>query len=236
MRCGTTSSTWYATSRKTRSSLGPTTSLLPVRRKRLPNTRQRLLDVSTTLFAARGFHGTTTRDIAAATGITAGAVYAHYESKEEILFTIIRDGHAAILDLLSGAIEEHEAPLAQTYAGLRMFALAQVEQLARARVVHYELNSLSPEHLELVRAQRREIFATMAGTIERGVADGVFAVDNLPMAVLGVQGVTIDIARWYPVEAPGVPTSAEQIATDVAHMGLRILGVSAAQRALLTEP
>ncbi|WP_159078238.1 TetR family transcriptional regulator [Salinibacterium hongtaonis] len=213
--------------------MGSTTSVPPVRRKRLPNTRQRLLDASTALFAARGFHGTTTRDIAAATGITAGAVYAHYASKEEILFTIIRDGHSAIIELLYAAISERETPLAQTYAGLRMFALAQVEQLARARVVHYELTSLSPEHLELVREQRREIFAIMASTIERGVAEGVFVVDNLPMAVLGVQGVTIDIARWYPVADPGVPASPAQIATQVAHMGLRILGVGADQLAQL---
>jgi AcrR family transcriptional regulator len=48
-------------------------------------TKWRILDTSITLFAERGFEACTMRDIAAAVGIKAPAIYNHYSSKEDVL-------------------------------------------------------------------------------------------------------------------------------------------------------
>jgi AcrR family transcriptional regulator len=48
-------------------------------------TKRRILDTSITLFAERGFEACTMRDIAAAVGIKAPAIYNHYSSKEDVL-------------------------------------------------------------------------------------------------------------------------------------------------------
>lgn len=48
-------------------------------------TKQRILDTSITLFAERGFEACTMRDIAAAVGIKAPAIYNHYESKDDVI-------------------------------------------------------------------------------------------------------------------------------------------------------
>lgn len=49
------------------------------------STRERILDAAVETFAARGFRSTTMRDLAAAVGIKAPGLYAHFASKEEIL-------------------------------------------------------------------------------------------------------------------------------------------------------
>lgn len=48
-------------------------------------TKNRILDTSITLFAERGFEACTMRDIAAAVGIKAPAIYNHYTSKDDVL-------------------------------------------------------------------------------------------------------------------------------------------------------
>ena len=53
-------------------------------------TRERLLEVAGDLFLERGFAAVSIRDIAAATGLTNGAVYGHFRSKGQLLVEVIR--------------------------------------------------------------------------------------------------------------------------------------------------
>src|SRR5680860_152711 len=66
--------------------------------------RERLLEAAVQAFAERGFHGTTTRDIAAAAGLSPAAVYVFYRSKEELLEQISRTGHERTLELIRDAV------------------------------------------------------------------------------------------------------------------------------------
>lgn len=61
------------------------------RPSRRSDTKQRILDAALELFAARGFHESSMRDIAAGVGIEAPSLYAHYAGKEQILRTILED-------------------------------------------------------------------------------------------------------------------------------------------------
>ncbi len=56
-------------------------------------TRQAVIDASYTLFTARGYHATSMRDIAAATGITAGSIYNHFADKEQIVQEVLLAYH-----------------------------------------------------------------------------------------------------------------------------------------------
>lgn len=53
------------------------------------NTKERILEVSLELFAQNGYLGTSMSDIAKQLGITKGALYKHYRSKQEILDRIV---------------------------------------------------------------------------------------------------------------------------------------------------
>ncbi|GAA4155881.1 TetR/AcrR family transcriptional regulator [Actinomadura keratinilytica] len=64
-------------------------------------TRERLLRAAAEAFAARGYDGTRVADIAAAAGVSNGALYAHFKSKAELLVAALR-AHArqVLADLL----------------------------------------------------------------------------------------------------------------------------------------
>ena len=51
-------------------------------------TRARLIEAAAELFAERGFHGATLADVAACAGMTTGAIYGNFKSKEELFLAI----------------------------------------------------------------------------------------------------------------------------------------------------
>src|SRR5215467_3219715 len=65
-------------------------------------TRQRLLRAAADVFAERGYDGTRVADIAAAAGVSNGALYAHFASKAELLVDALRThGRRLLADLFA---------------------------------------------------------------------------------------------------------------------------------------
>jgi len=55
-------------------------------------TRQKILDVSATLFSHKGYNGTSLRDIAVAADMKAGSIYHHFDSKEQLIREVLTTG------------------------------------------------------------------------------------------------------------------------------------------------
>ncbi len=65
-------------------------------------TRSRILQAALKLFAAQGFDGTTTRDLAQAAGVAEGTLFRHFPNKKAILVEVATGGWVDILtDLLT---------------------------------------------------------------------------------------------------------------------------------------
>ena len=65
-------------------------------------TRERLLRAAADMFAERGYDGTRVADIAAAAGLSNGALYAHFDSKAELLVGALRaHGRRLLADLFA---------------------------------------------------------------------------------------------------------------------------------------
>jgi AcrR family transcriptional regulator len=172
-------------------------------------------------FAAKGFHGTTTRDIASGAGMSPAALYVHHRSKEDLLHQISRAGHDRTLALVQEAVASSASPRDQLLAVVRAFVVHHAKGHTSARIVNYELAALSPEHLEEITAIRRRIEAEMRGVVERGVADGSFRTSNPQMTAAALLSLGIDVARWYRDEGGWSP---DQIAEHYCELALRIVG------------
>jgi AcrR family transcriptional regulator len=71
--------------------------------KRQPNRWPSILDAAASQFAERGYHATSMRDLAAATAMTAGAIYFHVASKQALLLAVYEEGIQRILDRVEAA-------------------------------------------------------------------------------------------------------------------------------------
>ncbi len=188
---------------------------------RSEETRQRLLDAAGAAFAERGFHATSTRDIAAAAGMSPAAVYVHHESKEDLLYALSLEGHRATEDLIRDAIASQQNPADQLTAAVSAFSAFQVEQRVTARVVNYELGALSPDHAEQIGHLRRRIQREVQAVVQRGVEQGVFTTTSPAMSTMAILSLCIDIARWYERDAMWPPV---EVAGFYADLALRIVG------------
>ncbi|MGR6319859.1 TetR family transcriptional regulator [Micromonospora soli] len=184
-------------------------------------TRARLLEAAISAFAERGFHGTTTRDIATAAGLSPAALYVHHRSKEELLYLISRAGHDHVLRLVRDAMESSDDATTALRRAVHDFVASHARDHTRTRVVNYELAALSPEHLAEIRAVRHQIEQAIRQLIERGVAAGVFDTPDPRMAGAALMSLGIDLGRWYRNDGGWSP---EHIATRYAEMALRIVG------------
>lgn len=184
-------------------------------------TRARLLQAAVAAFAERGYHGTTTRDIAAAAGMSPAALYVHHRSKEELLHLISRSGHERTLRLVREGIASSEDPAEQLRRVVHDFAAHHARDHTSARIVNYELAALSPEHLREITDLRQQIDGEVRRLVESGVAAGRFDTPDPRMAAAALLSLGIDIARWYR-DAGG--WSPEDIAERYAEMALRIVG------------
>ncbi|MEV6287468.1 TetR/AcrR family transcriptional regulator [Kribbella sp. NPDC051770] len=182
-----------------------------------PAAARRLLTGAIDAFAERGFQATTTRDIASRAGMSPAALYVHYPSKERLLFEISRYGHQAALAVLADA--DSGSPAERLRAMVSAFTAWHAEHHTIARVVQYELAALTPEHFAEVAAIRRTISAQIEQVLADGVADGSFAVDDLPGTTLAVLSLSIDVARWYTPHR----TKPESLGSLYADLALRMV-------------
>jgi AcrR family transcriptional regulator len=58
--------------------------------------RRQIADAAVQLFIDRGFHKTTTRELARAAGISIGSLYEYFASKEDILYMVCESIHAEV--------------------------------------------------------------------------------------------------------------------------------------------
>ncbi|CAN5365677.1 TetR/AcrR family transcriptional regulator [soil metagenome] len=181
--------------------------------------RRRLLEAAVEAFGVRGYHATTTRDIAARARMSPAAVYVHHASKEELLYAISREGHEVTLRLIREAYQETD-PVLRLRAVVRDFTVWHARRHAVARIVQYELSALTPEHFAVVAAVRHEIELVMRRTLQDGVDADVFEVRDLPGSALALLSLGIDVARWFRA---GGATTADDLGELYADLAVRMV-------------
>ncbi|MGW5178421.1 TetR family transcriptional regulator [Streptomyces sp. NPDC004082] len=186
-----------------------------------PDAARRLLVAAVEAFAERGYHATTTRDIAGRAGMSPAALYIHYKTKEELLHRISRIGHEKALAILRAAADGEGGAAERLEVAVSSFVRWHAAQHTTARVVQYELDALGPDARAEIVALRRQVDAQVRGIIQDGMAAGTFDVPDVPGTSLAVLSLCIDVARWFNVNGPRTP---DEVGALYADLVLRMVG------------
>ncbi|HVM07282.1 MAG TPA: TetR/AcrR family transcriptional regulator [Acidimicrobiales bacterium] len=184
-------------------------------------TLRRLQHAALELFAERGYHGVSMRELAAATGVQPSSLYSHMPSKERLLLDLVVLGHEEHRDRLRAALlESGDDPAEQLASVVRAHVGFHVEFPTLATVVNNELHALSEDGQREVRLIRGDAERTIVDIVERGVRLGSFHVPDVWLAAAAIGGMGIRAAAWF---RQGNYTPGE-VADTYAEFALRIVG------------
>ena len=174
--------------------------------------RSQILTIAGHLFSRKGYHATSMRELARHLNLQGGSLYAHIQSKEELLLEVVRQA----AERFQKVLEELPSgdPVTRMKALVKGHLRVIAEELPRATVFFHEWKHLSPPLLE----------EGVQAVVEEGVRAGVFRVENVRLATLFVLSALNWTYQWY---RPDGPLSLEALAEAYAELVLKALGVAA---------
>jgi AcrR family transcriptional regulator len=170
---------------------------------------ERLLSVATCLFAEKGFEGTSVQEIVTAAGVTKGAMYHYFASKDELLFEI----YHRLLAMQMKRLEQLAEGTGSVEERLRAAASDVIEtsflHLDELIVFFRSMHMLPKEKQATVRAERRRYHDRFLALVEEGQREGILRSDiPADIAVHYFLSALNQIGNWY---RPGGRLSAEAV-------------------------
>jgi AcrR family transcriptional regulator len=156
-----------------------------------PDTRQRILEAAAALFARRGYHGTSTREIAAEVGIRQPSLFHHFSSKQAILAELLDRDLEPALERIRCFNTSDLDPAARLYAYLLRDVAALTESPFDARGM-YNDEVLEDPDLAPQRDKRSALHSETQNLVCAGVDAGVFRDVDPLFAQQIVTGMLLD--------------------------------------------
>lgn len=158
------------------------------------------------LFAERGYHGTSMRDLGEELGLLGSSLYSHVGGKEELLVEVIRRGAATFQALVDEVLAWEERPTEQ----LRRLVLGHVriivENLHESSVFLNEARFLSSESRHQVLELRDRYESAYRDVLAGGIKTGDFRADlDVPLTAIAILSILNSVSRWYRPAGPKTP-------------------------------
>ena len=181
-------------------------------------------------FAERGYPVVTVRDIMKACGLTQGALYNHFKSKDELLHDIIASTQGELERQCQQAVAGAGGdPRAELAAFVRVYVIRHCRLRIEALVANREIGWLDSARVADIRRSRRAIRDIVVTILRHGVEKGVFdppRVDgrhDLKAMAMALLDQCTHVSMWY---GPGGDLTEEQMAKLYTDMALRMVGAA----------
>jgi AcrR family transcriptional regulator len=188
-----------------------------------PVTRADVLDVALTLFAERGYHGTSLKQVAERLSISTPSLYNHMGSKGSLLTAIVLDTLEHVVADFDAAIAGTDDPVTQVRRATEVYALRHATHRRETLVVNHETVHLDDSTRARAQGMRRDHERRFRAIILRGQRDGVFDVESAKLASFAIREMCVSIARWF---REGGEFTVAEVARQHAAFALGMLGVS----------
>jgi AcrR family transcriptional regulator len=170
-------------------------------------TRRRVLDAAFEVFGERGIAASSLAEVAARAGLTKGAVYSNFDSKDELVLALMEEhaGHRiqASLDAVEAA---DSADLFDELAAVLVREMRADATWHRLLAEYFAMAQHDPARRKALQQRRREVRTTIARAVER-VAEELDL--DLPMPPADFALVLLALSNGLGVESSidpdGVP-------------------------------
>lgn len=161
--------------------------------------RRQMVQGAVKLFKEKGFHRTTTREIAKEAGFSIGTLYEYIRAKEDILFLICDGIYDEVQEQLSTLAME-KGTIAELKSAIAVYYQLIDDMTDEFVVLYQESKSLQKDALQYVLKKELEMVAIFEGILKAGVISGELYIseEEIPMAAhhIVVQGQMWAFRRW----------------------------------------
>jgi acetoacetyl-CoA synthetase len=158
----------------------------------------RILAAALDAFAQKGYHGTTTRQLAERSGLSVPGIYHHYRSKQDILFDLMMVVIDELIERCRYALEEAaDDPLAKFDAIVESLLLFHMHRQKGAVLSANETRSLTAEHRDRYTARRDEQQRMLDVVVSDGVGAGIFHTPHPGDASRAITSLCLGVAVSY---------------------------------------
>jgi AcrR family transcriptional regulator len=184
--------------------------------------KERLLRVATRLFARHGFEGTSVQDIVDAAGVTKGAMYHYYGSKDDLLYEVYHQLLTMQMSHLSDIVKGSGTPEDRLRAAAIDVVESSLANLDDMIVFFRSLHMLPDDRQTQIRAERRAYHDQFRGLVEEGMAAGTFRTEVSADVVVHYFLSTVNqLGSWFRPDGPLAPREVGEQYTDLLLGGLR---------------
>ena len=160
-------------------------------------TAEAIRAAGTRLIWQHGFEAMSLRRLAAEVGMQPGSLYNHFETKQALLFDIVREHMTTLTARLDDALIGHDAPRDRLVAFAAFHARYHMTRRMQVYVANSELRSLDPENRAEIVAIRRAYERRLEAVLAAGRDAGVFSIGDLRVTTFALISMMTGICEWY---------------------------------------
>lgn len=162
--------------------------------------RDQMIKGAVALFKQKGFHRTTTREIAKAAGFSIGTLYEYIRTKEDVLYLVCDSIYEHVRERLQRDLEQKQGTLESLKLGIANYFRVMDELEEEILVMYQEAKSLSKDALPYVLKKEIEMVAMFENLLEKCIENGELRLSEKQVKLIAhdifVQGQMWGFRRW----------------------------------------
>lgn len=139
--------------------------------------RHQIVEGAVRLFVEKGFHKTTTREIARECGMSIGTMYEYIQTKEDVLYLVCDYIHSELEERLQEAVSNEDSGIESLRKGLHQLFKLMEQMRESVLLIYQETKSLPKDKMKFVLSKEEQITSIFEQILEKGMKDGTIRID-----------------------------------------------------------
>ena len=188
-----------------------------------------ILSKAAELFAAQGYERSSISDLVEACGLSRGALYHYFDSKEAILYSMLHTHVAGMLDRLREVNAKCDAPLERLTKFVDTIVAINAASQCEQAILLNDLGSLNDDEQTEIKGLEQQIVELLSNALVEVDRSGRITRANRKVHTMLLLGMINFTYTWYDPDAAVKPQAFARIATDLFLNGF-LTGHAAARK------
>ena len=186
-------------------------------------TEAAIREAAVSLIARYGYEAVSMRQLAAEVGVQAAALYRYFPTKEELLFTLMREHMEALAAAWEAARPSTDDASARLSAFLENHIGFHIARRHSTHVSNMELRSLSHERLTHILKLRTTYEKELRAILREGVEAKLFDIEDTGLTAMALIQMMTGVIVWF---RPGERLSIAEVTATYLSMTMRLVGAT----------